>query len=51
VTPPVDVPDVAHPGMLVMVQRLDGGDASRVDAPVQVTVVNLTGETIEGTVT
>jgi trehalose synthase len=46
----VDVPDVAHPGMLVLVHRLDGGDASRVDAPVQVTVLNFTGETIEGTV-
>jgi hypothetical protein len=36
--------------MLVMVHRLDGGDASLVDAPVQVTVLNFTGETIEGTV-
>jgi trehalose synthase len=46
----VDVPDVAHPGMLVMVHRLDGGDPTRADAPIQVTVLNFTGETIEGTV-
>ena len=46
----VDVPDVAHPGMLVMVHRLDGGDATLVDAPIQITVLNFTGETIEGTV-
>jgi trehalose synthase len=46
----IDVPDVAHPGMLVMVHRLDGGDPAREDAPVQVTVLNFTGEPIEGTV-
>ncbi|GAA4657529.1 maltose alpha-D-glucosyltransferase [Kineococcus glutinatus] len=46
----IDVPAVAHPGMLVMVHRLDDGDATRADAPVQVTVLNFTGETIEGTV-
>ncbi|MFP5345809.1 MAG: maltose alpha-D-glucosyltransferase [Actinomycetes bacterium] len=46
----IDVPDVAHPGMLVMVHRLDGGDASRSDALMQVTILNFTGEAIEGTV-
>jgi trehalose synthase len=46
----IDIPDVAHPGMLVLVHRLDGGDATREDAPIQVTVLNFTGETIEGTV-
>lgn len=46
----LDIPDVAHQGMLVMVHRLDGGDASLEDAPLQVTVLNFTGETIEGTV-
>ncbi|PPK93395.1 trehalose synthase [Kineococcus xinjiangensis] len=46
----IDVPPVAHPGMLVMVHRLDEGDAGREDAPIQVTVLNFTGETIEGTV-
>ncbi|RKS77938.1 trehalose synthase [Motilibacter peucedani] len=46
----LDVPDVAHPGMLVLVHRLDGGDPSLVDAPIQVTVLNFTGETIEGSV-
>ncbi len=46
----VDVPAVAHPGMLVMVHRLDGGDAELEGAPVQVTVLNFTGEPIEGTV-
>lgn len=46
----LDIPDVAHPGMLVMVHRLDEGDASMDDAQVQVTVLNFTGEPIEGTV-
>ncbi len=46
----VDVPDVAHPGMLVMVHRLDGGDASLTSATIQVTVLNFTGERVEGTV-
>ncbi|WP_411720796.1 maltose alpha-D-glucosyltransferase [Mycetocola sp.] len=46
----LDIPDVAHQGMLVMVHRLDEGDASMEDARIQVTVLNFTGETIEGTV-
>jgi trehalose synthase len=46
----LDIPDVAHQGMLVMVHQLDGGDASLEDAAIQVTVLNFTGETIEGTV-
>ncbi len=46
----IDIPDVAHPGMLVMVHRLDGGDATLEDAPLQVTVLNFSGDTIEGTV-
>jgi trehalose synthase len=46
----VDIPDVAHRGMLVMVHRLDGGDASLENAQLQVTVLNFSGETIEGTV-
>ncbi len=46
----IDVPAVAHPGMLVLVHRLDGGDADLEDAPIQVTVLNFTGERIEGTV-
>lgn len=46
----VDVPDVAHPGMLVLVHRLDGGDPTLEDALLQVTVLNFTGERIEGTV-
>jgi hypothetical protein len=46
----LDIPDVAHPGMLVMVHRLDGGDPTLEDARLQVTVLNFTGETIEGTV-
>jgi trehalose synthase len=45
----VDVPDVAHPGMLVLVHRLDGGDP-QASAPIQITVLNFTGETIQGTV-
>jgi maltose alpha-D-glucosyltransferase/alpha-amylase len=39
----IDVPDVSHPGMLVMVQRLPS------DA-IAVTVLNFTGEDISGTV-
>ncbi|MBG6239954.1 trehalose synthase [Mycetocola sp. CAN_C7] len=46
----LDIPDVAHPGMLVMVHRLDGGDTTLDDAQIQVTVLNFTGESIEGTV-
>ncbi len=36
--------------MLVMVHRLDGGDRRAEDAPLQITVLNFSGETIEGTV-
>ncbi|MCC6270996.1 MAG: maltose alpha-D-glucosyltransferase [Microbacteriaceae bacterium] len=46
----VDIPDVAHPGMLVMVHRLDDGYPSLDNAPLQVTVLNFTDETVEGTV-
>ena len=46
----IDIPDVAHPGMLVMVHRLDDGDPARSDAREQVTVLNFSGEAIEGTV-
>jgi trehalose synthase len=51
----VDIPDVAHPGMLVMVHRLDEGIADRPDtelpdAQLQVTVLNFSAEEIEGTV-
>jgi trehalose synthase, Pseudomonas stutzeri type len=45
----VDVPDVAHPAMLVLVHRLDDGDPA-VDAPVQVTVLNFSAQEVEGTV-
>lgn len=44
----IDVPDVAHPGMLVLVHRLDGAGE---DAPVlQLTVLNFTDEEVTGTV-
>ena len=46
----VDVPDVAHPAMLVLVHRLDGGDPTLEDARLQVTVLNFSGEPIAGTV-
>jgi len=46
----VDIPDVAHPSMLVMVHRLDGGDEQNEEAQLQVTVLNFGNETIEGTV-
>ncbi|AZC13024.1 maltose alpha-D-glucosyltransferase [Microbacterium sp. ABRD28] len=45
----VDVPEVAHHGMLVLVHRLDDG-AHDPDAPLQVTVLNFAGEPVEGTV-
>jgi len=45
----VDVPDVAHPGMLVMVHELDTLDEQ--DLPVvQLTVLNMTGAAVDGTV-
>ena len=46
----IDVPQVAHQSMLVLVHRLDGGDKRNVDAPLQITVLNFSGEPIEGTV-
>jgi trehalose synthase len=45
----IDVPDVAHPGMLVLVHRLDEGSGAE-DAPIQLTVLNFTPEAVEGTV-
>ncbi len=45
----VDIPDVAHPAMLVLVHRLDDGDPVA-DARMQVTVLNFSPEEIEGTV-
>lgn len=45
----VDIPEVAHAGMLVLVHRLDDGDALA-DAPMQVTVLNFWHEPTEGTV-
>ncbi|MGC5170406.1 maltose alpha-D-glucosyltransferase [Microbacterium sp. DT81.1] len=45
----VDIPEVAHAGMLVLVHRLDNGDA-HADAPMQVTVLNFSREPTEGTV-
>ncbi len=45
----VDIPEVAHAGMLVLVHRLDDGDA-RAEAPMQVTVLNFSAEPTDGTV-
>jgi len=45
----VDIPEVAHPGMLVLVHRLDDGDAEA-PAPMQVTVLNFSAEPTDGTV-
>jgi len=45
----VDIPEVAHAGMLVLVHRLDNGD-TEADAPMQVTVLNFSPEPVEGTV-
>jgi trehalose synthase len=46
----LDIPEVAHPGMLVMVHRLDGGWISEEDSDLQLTVLNFTSEPIEGTI-
>ncbi|MCR2784800.1 MULTISPECIES: maltose alpha-D-glucosyltransferase [unclassified Microbacterium] len=45
----VDIPEVAHAGMLVLVHRLDEGNPEA-DAPIQVTVLNFSSEPTEGTV-
>ncbi|HEX5859026.1 MAG TPA: maltose alpha-D-glucosyltransferase [Microbacterium sp.] len=45
----IDIPEVAHAGMLVLVHRLDNGDP-HADAPMQVTVLNFSPEPTEGTV-
>ncbi|KAA9106507.1 maltose alpha-D-glucosyltransferase [Microbacterium rhizomatis] len=46
----VDIPRVAHPSMLVMVHRLDNGDATLADAQLQITALNFSEQPIEGTV-
>jgi trehalose synthase len=46
----LDIPEVAHPGMLVLVHRLDGGWISEEDSDLQLTVLNFTSEPIEGTI-
>ncbi|WP_210480059.1 maltose alpha-D-glucosyltransferase [Naasia sp. SYSU D00948] len=46
----LDIPLVAHHSMLVLVHRLDDGDRTREDAPIQVTVLNFSGESVDGTV-
>lgn len=46
----VDVPNVAHESMLVMVHRLDEGRAADAEARTQITVLNFSGEAIDGTV-
>ncbi|MFP3513906.1 hypothetical protein SB775_30895, partial [Peribacillus sp. SIMBA_075] len=45
----VDVPDVAHPGMLVMVHELETLDEQGLPI-VQLTVLNMTGTAVDGTV-
>jgi len=46
----LDIPDVAHRSMLVMVHRLDAGDANDENARLQVTVLNFGNEAIDGTI-
>lgn len=46
----IDVPSVGHPSMLVLVHRLDGGDRRIEDAPLQLTVLNFSAESIDATV-
>jgi len=43
------VPDVAHPGMLVMVHELESLDELGLPI-VQITVLNVTGSVVDGTV-
>lgn len=45
----VDVPDVAHPGMLVMVHELESLDDEGLPI-VQITVLNMTANALDGTV-
>jgi len=45
----VDVPDVAHPGMLVMVHELEALDEQGLPV-VQLTVLNMTNTAVDGTV-
>nr|WP_233265616.1 maltose alpha-D-glucosyltransferase [Leifsonia sp. AG29] len=45
----IDVPDVAHPGMLVLVHELDELDDQGLPT-VQLTVLNMTGAEVDGTV-
>lgn len=45
----VDVPDVAHPGMLVLVHELEELDEQGLPV-VQLTVLNMSAETVDGTV-
>ncbi|MBD7958145.1 maltose alpha-D-glucosyltransferase [Microbacterium sp. Sa4CUA7] len=45
----VDIPEVAHAGMLVLVHRLDEG-VVEAEAPIQVTVLNFAADPVEGTV-
>jgi trehalose synthase len=45
----VDVPDVAHPGMLVLVHELEEVDEQELPI-VQITVLNMTQDAVEGTV-
>lgn len=46
----VEIPEVAHRGMLVLVHRLDGGWISEEDSDIQLTILNFTDQVIEGTV-
>lgn len=46
----VDVPDVSHPGLLVLVHRLDDGNPAFADARMQVTVLNFANEPVLGIV-
>ena len=45
----IDVPDVAHPGMLVLVHELEQEDVDG-QPTVQITVLNMTGAEVDGTV-
>lgn len=46
----LEIPEVAHSGMLVMVHRLDGGWIAPEDSDLQVTVLNFANEKVSATV-
>lgn len=46
----LDVPEVSDPALLVLVHRLDDGDPTAVEAPLQLTVLNFANRPVVGTI-